>query len=92
MSIKLGKKHVQYVDSTGLDRLKQERSHWNPKRRLWDTYCVQILLTQTALRDVHWNPQCGAACSKDTLKPLTPSKQRHYDKLERYYDRSHTGK
>jgi len=92
MCTKLGKKHFQYVGTEGLERLKREKSHWNPKRRLWDTYMVQNLLTHTCLRDVYWNPQCGVACSKGILKTLTPTKQRHYAKLERYYDRASTGK
>ncbi len=92
MSRKLGKKHFQYVGNEGLERLKHDKSHWNPKRRLWDTYMVQILLTHTYLRDVYWNPQCGVANRKGILKTLTPAKQKRYDKLERYYDRSGTGR
>ncbi len=92
MSRKLGKKHFQYVGTEGLERLKREKSHWNPKRRLWDTYMVQSLLTHTWLRDVYWNPQCGVASSKGILKRLTPAKQKHYAKLERYYDRAGNGR
>lgn len=92
MSRKLGKKHPQYVGTKGLERLKRERYYWNHKRRLWDTYIVQNLLTHNSLRDVYWNPQCGVACPKGIFKTLTPAKQKRYAKLERYYYRASTGR
>jgi len=90
MCIKLGKNHFQYVGTEGLERLKREKSHWHPKRRLWDTYMVQILLTHTNLRDKHWNPQ---NCNKlGIIKRNTPAKRKLYNKLERYYLRAGNGR
>lgn len=90
MCNKLGKKHFQYVGTDGLDRLKKDKSHWNPQRRLWDTYRVQLLLAQTDLRDVYWNPQ--HSCRTGIEKQLTRTKSAHYAKLEKYYERTGTGK
>lgn len=90
MCNRLGKKHRQYVGTDGLLRLKQDKCERNPKRRLWDTYLVQILLTHTNLRDVLWNPQ--HACEKGISKKLTPAKQKFYNKLERYDNRARNGK
>ena len=90
MCRRLGKKHSQYVGTEGLEKLKADKSHWNPKRRLFDTYMVQILLTHTNLRDVFWNPQCNNP--KGISKGLTRRKASLYDKLQRYYDRAGNGK
>lgn len=90
MSTRLGKKHRQYVGTDGLQKLKQDKCTRNPKRRLWDTYLVQILLTHTNLRDVLWNPQNNTA--EGVSKRLTPAKQKLYDKLERYDNRARNGK
>lgn len=90
MCRRLGKKHSQYVGTEGLEQLKADKSHWNPKRRLFDTYMVQILLTHTNLRDVFWNPQCNN--KKGISKRLTRRKASLYDKLQRYYDRAGNGK
>lgn len=57
MCTRLGKKHHQYVGTEGLQKLKKDRTHPNPKRRLIDTYRVRLLLEHTYLRDVFWNPQ-----------------------------------
>jgi len=90
MSRRLGKKHFQYVGTEGLERLKQDKSHWNPKRSLWDTYKVQILLTHTNLRDKFWCPQ---NCNKlGIIKRNTPAKRKLHNKLERYYDRAGNGR
>lgn len=90
MSIRLGKKHPQYVGTDGLYRLKRDKSHRNPKRRLWDTYKVQILLTSTSLRDVLWNPQCNNP--EGIYKRLKPSKAAFYAKLDKYQNRADTGR
>ncbi|QTH80482.1 hypothetical protein PA10_00284 [Pseudomonas phage pPa_SNUABM_DT01] len=90
MCKRLGKKHFQYVGTDGLDKLKQDKSHWNPKRRLWDTYRVQILLAHTNLRDVYWNPQHKTPAGIE--KKLTRAKAAYYAKLEKYYERTGNGK
>ncbi|MNN34142.1 hypothetical protein D3C81_1479350 [compost metagenome] len=90
MCRRLGKKHHQYVGPEGLERQKYEKSHWNPKRRLCDTYMVRILNDHTFLRDVFWNPQCNDP--QGISKPLTRRKAKLYAKLENYYDRAATGK
>jgi len=90
MSRKLGKKHRQYIGPEGLERQKHEKSHWNPKRRLSDTYMVRILNDHTFLRDVFWNPQNNDRTGNG--KVLTPRKAALYSKLEKYYDRAHNGK
>ena len=90
MCIRLGKKHSQYVGTDGLDRLKRDKTIRNPKRRLWDTYKVQILLASTSLRDVLWNPQCNN--SEGISKRLKPSKAAFYAKLDKYQSRADTGR
>lgn len=90
MCRRLGKKHFQYVGTEGIEQLKADKSHWNPKRRLFDTYMVQILLAHTNLRDVFWNPQNKSP--KGISKGLTRSKAALYAKLQRYYDRAGNGK
>lgn len=90
MCTRLGKKHSQYVGSDGLERLKRDKTARNPKRRLWDTYRVQILLTSTALRDVLWCPQCNDP--KGVSKRLKPSKTALYAKLDKYQNRTDTGR
>ncbi|MNP89162.1 hypothetical protein D3C85_15650 [compost metagenome] len=90
MCRRLGKNHFQYVGTEGLERLAVEKSHWNPKTRLSKMYRVNILLTETALRDVLWNPQCNHRSGISAK--LAPAKQRLFDKLNRYLDRSHLGK
>lgn len=90
MSRKLGKKHHQYVGTEGLERLKRDKCSRNPKRSLWDTYMVQILLTHTNLRDKFWCPQ---NCNKlGIIKRNTPAKRKFHNKLERYYDRAGSGR
>jgi len=90
MSRKLGKKHPQYVGTDGIERLKRDKSERNPKRRLFDTYMVQMLLTHTYLRDKFWCPQ---NCNKlGVIKRNTPTKRRFHNKLERYYDRAGSGR
>lgn len=90
MCRRLGKKHPDYIGPEGLERQKHERSHWNPKRRLSDTYMVRILNDHTFLRDTFWNPQCNNP--KGISKGLTRRKASLYDKLQRYYDRAGNGK
>lgn len=90
MCQRLGKKHRQYIGPEGLERQKREKSHWNPKRRLSDTYMVRILNDHTFLRDVFWNPQNNDR--NGICKPLTRHKASLYAKLEKYYKRSSTGR
>lgn len=90
MCNRLGKKHRQYVGTEGLERLKKECLIRNPKVKLFDTYRVQILLTVTGVMDVYWNPQ--QKCKSGISKRLTNSKMRHYQKLDRYWFTSMSGK
>lgn len=90
MCIRLGKKHRNYVGTEGLDRLKRDKTQRNPKRRLWDTYKVQLLLTSTNLRDVLWNPQCNDPAG--IAKRLKSSKAALYAKLDKYQSRTDTGR
>jgi hypothetical protein len=86
MSRRLGKKHFQYVGTEGLERQKHERMERAPWRRLCDSYRVRLLNDQTYLRDVFWNPQNNN--KEGILKRLKPRKQKLYDKLDRYFDRT----
>jgi hypothetical protein len=90
MCTRLGKKHWQYVGQEGIERQKQEKSHWNPKRRLSDTYMVRILNDHCYLRDVYWNPQNNVP--EGISKRLTNRKKAHYAKLEKYYSRASSGR
>lgn len=90
MCNRLGKKHRRYVGTEGLERLKKERSIRNPKVRLFDTYRVQILLTIAGVMDAYWTPQQN--CKSGLSKRLTNSKTRHYQKLDRYWFMSISGK
>lgn len=90
MCNRLGKKHRQYAGTEGLERLKKECLIRNPKVKLFDTYRVQILLTVTGVMDVYWNPQ--QKCKSGISKRLTNSKMRHYQKLDRYWLTSMSGK
>lgn len=90
MSRRLGKKHFQYVDGSGRERQKHERMILAPWRRLCDSYRVRLLNDHCYLRDVFWNPQNNN--SEGILKKLTPRKQKLYDKLEKYFDRTGSGK
>jgi hypothetical protein len=84
MSRKIGKGHWQYRppyvpcdDEARFDRLKR------PVQRL---YCYRILEEQALLHSVYW-------CDKNPYReaPISKRKQAHYDKLEKYYNRSHKG-
>lgn len=90
MCNRLGKKHHQYVGAEGLERLKKESLICNPKVKLFDTYSVQILLAVTEVMDAYWNPQQN--CKSGVSKRLTNSKMRHYQKLDRYWFISMSGK
>ena len=90
MCNRLGKKHRQYVGTEGLERLKKECLIRNPKVKLFDTYRVQILLAVTEVMDRYWNPQQN--CKSGISKRLTNSKMRHYQKLDRYWSISTSGK
>lgn len=90
MCNRLGKKHHQYVGTEGLERLKKERLIRNPKVKMFDTYGVQILLAVTEVMAVYWNPQQN--CKSGVSKRLTNSKMRHYQKLDRYWSISTSGK
>jgi hypothetical protein len=90
MCRRLGKKHPDYIGPEPLQQQKYEKSHWNPKRPLSDTYMVRILNDHTFLRDVLWNPQCNNP--QGISKVLTRSKAALYAKLEKYYDRAGNGK
>lgn len=86
MCNRLGKKHFQYVGTEGLERQKKERMIRAPWRSLADSYRVRLLNAQTNLRDVFWNPQNNNR--EGILKRLTPTKQKFYDKLEKYFERT----
>ena len=86
MCRRLGKKHFQYVGSEGLERQKKERMIRAPWRRLCDSYRVRLLNDHCYLRDVFWNPQNNNP--EGVLKQLTPRKQKLYDKLEKYFERT----
>jgi len=90
MCTRLGKKHHQYVGTEGLQKLKKDRTHLNPKRRLIDTYRVRLLLEHTYLRDVFWNPQNDNL--KGIGKTLSRRKMSHYIKLEKYFGRTGNGR
>lgn len=90
MSRRLGKGHRHYVGNEGIVRLKRDKCIRKPTVRLFDMYIVQILLTETSLRDKYRSPQDDYR--ENFVKRLKPSKIKLYEKLGRYYDRSHTGK
>ena len=90
MSRRLGKKHYDYIGDDGINALKHTKSYRNPKVRLFDMYRVKVLLTETYMRDLYWSPQ--QRCRQGISKDLKPSKMKLYQKLGRYFDRSHTGK
>lgn len=89
MCIRLGKKHFQYVGSDGLKRQKYEKDT-RTGRPLDTMYRVRLLNAHTCLRDVYWNPQNNAP--EGINKRLTPAKQKLYDKLDKYFDRTSSGK
>ncbi|MCY1282875.1 hypothetical protein D9M68_18480 [compost metagenome] len=89
MCIRLGKKHFQYVGTDGLNKLKYEKDK-RTGRPLDQMYRVRLLNAHTCLRDVYFNPQNN--CSEGINKRLTPAKQKLYDKLDKYFDRTSTGK
>lgn len=90
MCRRLGKKHFQYVGTEGLEQQKKERMIRAPHRFLCDSYMVCILNDHTNLREKLWNPQNNNP--QGIAKPLRHSKQKHYAKLLRFYDRASTGK
>lgn len=90
MSRRLGKKHWQYIGNEGLELQKREPTVLNPKRMVADLYRVKLLNYHTFLRDVYWNPQQDLR--EGLAKRLKPSKQKFYDKLERYWHRTGNGR
>lgn len=92
MSRKLGRKHRQYIDTAASYKEQQDRKD-RLGRSVTHLYRVKLLGEHTLLRDVYWNPQVPCAqCDKGLAKVLTPRKQKHYAKLERYYTRTSTGR
>lgn len=94
MCRKLGKKHWQYISSEAV-RFDdpQEEAKYNKDRLgrpVKNLYRVKLLLEHTFLRDVYWNPQCNHRSGIGAR--LTPAKQKHYDKLDRYFDRTTDGR
>jgi len=89
MCNRLGKNHFQYVDGSGLVRQRYEKDT-RTGRSLATMYRVRLLNDHCYLRDVFWNPQNNNRSG--ILKVLTARKQKLYDKLEKYFDRTNHGR
>lgn len=93
MCRKLGKKHWQYIPTQKVEFSDPKEDKDYNKDRLGRPvsrlYRVKLLLEQTFLRDVLWNPQHHSVLGISTK--LTASKQKHYDKLDKYFDRTTRG-
>lgn len=92
MSRKLGRKHSQYIDAA--KAAAEQHAHKDRLGRpVTGLYRVKLLGEHTFLRDVYWNPQVpNRQCDKGISKALTARKHKHYAKLQRYFERTSTGR